>query len=215
MTQRPFTPSSTTADGATSEGDIGDIAFSDLRMLHDLMLVRRYDGDKVTEGGLIVPDKYREPSCHGTVLSAGLGLQKVGQNGEDWTLSEEREPMEIAVGDTVMYDGGSGINSREYRKGSGIIIVAQRDVLFLGREDMNLGEPEVLRISGPFEEDHVEPGTYDAARYEPGGEFYAKPDLDGYWPVGTHLPKWLQQRVAECRAGDFTILRDGENAFDR
>lgn len=189
--RRPFKPVSASAGGATSEGDIGDVSFDELRMLHDLMLVRRYDGDKVSPGGIIVPDTSVHPSCHGTVLAAGLGLQKVGKNGEDWTLSEEREPMECAVGDTVMYDGSSGINAREYRKGSGIIIVAQRDVLFLARD------PE---------------DEFNLQAHEPGGELFARPDSDGYWPVGHHLPAWLRNRIEEAGRGNVQVSAEDERS---
>jgi hypothetical protein len=97
--------------------------------------------------------------------------------------------MEISVGDTVMYDGSTGINSREYRKGSGIIIVAQRDVLFTAR--------------GPED-------RFDVKEHEPGGEFFARPDRDGYWPVGKHLPRWLQDRIDEVNNEDIRISVEGQ-----
>ena len=160
----------------------GDVDLADderLQPLHDLMLVRRYDGDTTAAGGLlIIPDKAREPSCHGTVLAAGPGRK---------LDSGEREPMECGVGDTVMYDGSTGINAREYRKGSGIIVVAQRDVLFVANEDMT---------------------GHDADRFEPGGDRYAQPDEDGWWPIGKDLPQWLRARVEEAKAGDVEIVKD-------
>lgn len=148
-----------------------------LQMMHDLMLVKRFMGaDTVADGLLHVPEKYREPSCHGTVIAAGPGVRL---QSDDGTPRDERVPMEIVEGDTVMYDGSTGINAREYRKGSGIIVVAQRDVLFTARD---VEEEELALL----------------AAHDPGGEFYAGPDKDGYWPVGAHLPQWLRDRLEEC-----------------
>ncbi len=152
-----------------------------LRPLEDYMFVQRHMGDEQI-GQFFVPAKYREASCHGVVIATGPGQRVVRDDG---TPTLERVPMEVAVGDTVMWDGGTGINHREYRKGSGVIIAAQRDVLFVARE---------VDDESWYWEDH-----------EPGGSFFAGPDRDGFWPVGKHLPKWLKERIEEVNAEPIRI----------
>jgi co-chaperonin GroES (HSP10) len=185
-----------------------------IRMLHDLMLVKRYPGDTM-KSGLFIPEVHREPSCHGTVIAAGLGVRRCN----DWSARSydaEREPMLIKEGDVVMYDGSTGINAREYRKGSGIIIVAQRDVLFIARE-----EALVQHRRAPYwplerdGDDHrliEEPFNPDD--YEPGGKFFEKGcDDAGYFPVGKHLPKYLRESIeaAEKDGHSFQHVRTGRN----
>ncbi len=171
-------------------GDTGLDEDETFRPLQDFLFVKRVDAlEKV--GSIYVPEVAKEEvrSCHGEVLFAGPGSMK--ETGE-------REPMDTKVGDTVMWDGGTGINHREYRKGpTKLVLVAERDVLFVAAPD---DDPELADW-----ETH-------RSKYEPGGDRYRMPDERGFWPVGKHLPQWLrtelEQSVVDGREGRIEMVRD-------
>jgi chaperonin GroES len=148
------------------------------RMLHDLMLIERPQPISSTEGGIIIPDTAQFRSCHGKVIALGLGR----------ILDGAREEIDVKLGDVIMYDGSSGagvaVDPIEWRGGDGLVIVSNRDVLFIVADDE--ADPELQH--------------WDACkhRYEPGGERYRQADDQGYWPVGKHLPQWLRDEIEQA-----------------
>ena len=176
-------------DPPAISGDTGLAEGEAFRPLHDHLFVRRVAALEKTEGGIVIPDRAKEDyrSCHGEVLFAGPGL--VGDDGQ-------RTPMDVQVGDTVMWDGGTGINHREYRRAQQkLVLVSERDVLFVAAES-------------PTDEEWAK----EAPRYEPGGDRYRQPDENGYWPVGKHLPQWLRNELAQAeidgKEGRIEMVRD-------
>ncbi len=73
-----------------------------LRPLADRILVKPGEGEEVTKGGIVLPDSAKKRPREGEVLAVGPG--KLLENGQ-------RAPMEISVGDTVVYSeyGGTEI----------------------------------------------------------------------------------------------------------
>ncbi len=73
-----------------------------LQPLADRLVVKPSEREEVTRGGIVLPDTAKEKPQEGEVLSVGPGR-----------LSEEgkRIPMDIRVGDTVVYSkyGGTEI----------------------------------------------------------------------------------------------------------
>ena len=69
------------------------------RPLHDRVLARRLDEDERTTGGIIIPDTAKEKPMRGEVVAAGPGAR----NGKGVFA-----PMDVAVGDTVLFGKYSG-----------------------------------------------------------------------------------------------------------
>jgi chaperonin GroES len=65
-----------------------------LKPLGDKVVVEVIDEPQTTASGIVLPDNAKEKSQRGTVVAVGPG--KVLDNGE-------REPMDVGVGDTVVF----------------------------------------------------------------------------------------------------------------
>jgi chaperonin GroES len=80
-----------------------------LRPLGDRIVVKPGPEEEVTKGGIVLPDTARKKPREGEVLAVGPG--KVLENGQ-------RAPMEVSVGDVVVYSeyGGTEItlNGQDY-----------------------------------------------------------------------------------------------------
>jgi chaperonin GroES len=62
--------------------------------LADRVIVKPLTREEVTKGGIVLPDTVKEKPQEGEVLAVGLG--RIGDDGK-------RIPMEVKVGDTVIY----------------------------------------------------------------------------------------------------------------
>ena len=73
-----------------------------LRPLGDRIVVKPGEAEDVTKGGIVLPDSAKKRPREGEVLAVGPG--KLLDNGQ-------RAPMEISVGDVVVYTeyGGTEI----------------------------------------------------------------------------------------------------------
>jgi chaperonin GroES len=89
-----------------------------LQPLEDRIVVKPKDAEETTVSGLVIPDTAKEKPQEGTVLAVGPG-----RFGDD----NERVPMDVAVGDTVVYSkyGGTEIS----HDGEDLLILNARDVL--------------------------------------------------------------------------------------
>jgi chaperonin GroES len=89
-----------------------------LRPLGDRIVVKPGKEEEVTRGGIVLPDSAKKRPRQGEVLAVGPG--KLMENGE-------RAPMEIAVGDVVLYSeyGGTEITL----EGVDYIILDENSVL--------------------------------------------------------------------------------------
>jgi len=89
-----------------------------LQPLEDRIVVRPNEAEETTASGLVIPDTAKEKPQQGKVLAVGPG-----RFGDD----NERVPMDIAEGDTVVYSkyGGTEITS----EGEDLLILNARDVL--------------------------------------------------------------------------------------
>ncbi len=70
-----------------------------LRPLHDRILIKPAAAEEVTKGGIIIPDTAKEKPQQGEVIAVGNGKQT-----EDGKVI----PMEVQVGDKVLYGKYSG-----------------------------------------------------------------------------------------------------------
>ncbi len=77
------------------------------------------DDEQVSAGGIYIPDTAKEKPQEGTVVAAGPG--RVTDDGS-------RVPMEIAVGDKVVYSKYAGT---EYKEGDiEYLVLREDDILF-------------------------------------------------------------------------------------
>src|SRR5690348_6419866 len=90
-----------------------------LQPLDDRIVVRPGDAEATTASGLVIPDTAKEKPQQGEVLAVGPGRR--AEN------SGELIPLDIAVGDTVVYSkyGGTEITI----DGEDLLILAGRDGL--------------------------------------------------------------------------------------
>jgi chaperonin GroES len=90
-----------------------------VKPLGDRVVVRRFDADEKTAGGIILPDNAKGKPQKGMVLAAGPG--KLLKDGT-------RRGMQIKEGDTIIFTNWAGDEFRE-RAGDTILVMREEDVL--------------------------------------------------------------------------------------
>jgi chaperonin GroES len=90
-----------------------------LQPLDDRIVVRPSEAEETTASGLVIPDTAKEKPQQGEVLAVGPG-RRAEQSGE-------LIPMDVKVGDTVVYSkyGGTEVTV----DGEELLILSSRDVL--------------------------------------------------------------------------------------
>jgi len=90
-----------------------------IKPLEDRIVVIPLDAEQTTASGLVIPDTAKEKPQEGEVLAVGPG--RFDDDGE------KRIPLDVKVGDTVLYSkyGGTEVkySGKEY------LILSARDVL--------------------------------------------------------------------------------------
>ncbi|MBA3060751.1 MAG: co-chaperone GroES [Nitrospirae bacterium] len=86
--------------------------------LRDRVFVKYSSEEEKTAGGLYIPDAAKEKPQKGTVMAVGTG--RITEDGK-------RQPMEVKVGDTILFDKYSGskikMDNEEY------LIIREEDIL--------------------------------------------------------------------------------------
>ena len=90
-----------------------------IRPLHDRVIVKRLDEETKTAGGLFIPDTAKEKPQEGEVVAVGPG--RFNEDGD------ERIPMDVSVGDKVIYSKYGGTEVKY--GGDEFLILSARDVL--------------------------------------------------------------------------------------
>ena len=90
-----------------------------LQPLEDRIVVRTAEAEEKTVSGLVIPDTAKEKPQQGEVLAVGPGRRSENTG--------ELIPVDVAVGDTVVYSkyGGTEITV----DGEDLLILTSRDVL--------------------------------------------------------------------------------------
>ncbi|MFM8154547.1 MAG: co-chaperone GroES [Actinomycetes bacterium] len=90
-----------------------------IKPLEDRILVQTLEAEQTTASGLVIPDTAKEKPQEGTVIATGPG--RFDDDGE------KRIPLDVKVGDTVIYSkyGGTEVkyNGQEY------LLLSARDIL--------------------------------------------------------------------------------------
>ena len=70
-----------------------------IRPLHDRVIVRRWEEEKTSAGGIVIPDSATEKPIKGEVVAVGNG--KILENGE-------QRALDLKVGDKILFGKYSG-----------------------------------------------------------------------------------------------------------
>ncbi len=89
-----------------------------LKPLADRVLIEVKEEETKTAGGILLPDTAQKKSQEGVVVAVGAG--KLADNGT-------RMPMEVKVGDSVLFAKYSGTDVEE--KGKKFLLITERDIL--------------------------------------------------------------------------------------
>ncbi|WP_460801730.1 co-chaperone GroES [Nocardioides pacificus] len=90
-----------------------------IKPLEDRIVVKPLDAEQTTASGLVIPDTAKEKPQEGEVVAVGPG--RFNEDGD------ERIPMDISVGDKVIYSKYGGTEVKY--AGEEFLILSGRDVL--------------------------------------------------------------------------------------
>ncbi len=90
-----------------------------IKPLEDRIVVQTNDAETTTASGIVIPDTAKEKPQEGTVLAVGPG--RWNEDGD------ERIPLDVSVGDTVLYSKYGGTEVKY--GGEEYLVLSARDVL--------------------------------------------------------------------------------------
>lgn len=94
------------------------LSVSTVKPLGDRVFVKVSEAEEKTAGGIILPDNAKEKPQVGEIVSVGSG--KINEKGE-------RQPMEVQVGNKVLYSKYAGtdikLGTEEY------VLLSEKDIL--------------------------------------------------------------------------------------
>lgn len=88
-----------------------------IRPLHDRVLVRRMEEERMTSGGIVIPDSAAEKPIQGEVVAVGKG--KILENGEV-------RPLDVKVGDRVLFSKYGGTEVKV--EGEELLVMREDDI---------------------------------------------------------------------------------------
>lgn len=89
-----------------------------MKPMHDRVIIKRKQEEKVTSSGFIIPDAAVKESEQGTVIDVGTG--KVLKNGDI-------APLTVRVGDEVMFGRGAGQQIKV--NGEDLLVMREDDII--------------------------------------------------------------------------------------
>ncbi|MCB1830006.1 MAG: co-chaperone GroES [Chromatiaceae bacterium] len=89
-----------------------------IRPLHDRVVVRRMEEERISAGGIVLPDSATEKPMQGEVIAVGKG--KVLENGDT-------RPLDVKLGDRVLFGKYSG--SEVKVAGEKVVILREDDIM--------------------------------------------------------------------------------------
>src|SRR3712207_6222089 len=90
-----------------------------IKPLEDRIVVQTLEAETTTASGIVIPDTAKEKPQEGTVLAVGPG--RWNEDGD------ERVPLDVKVGDIVLYSKYGGTEVRY--NGEDYLVLSARDVL--------------------------------------------------------------------------------------
>ena len=89
-----------------------------LRPLHDRVIVKRMEEERVSAGGIVIPDNATEKPSRGEVMAVGNG--KVLDSGE-------QRGLDVKAGDTVLFGKYSGTEVKV--DGEELLVMREDDIM--------------------------------------------------------------------------------------
>ena len=89
-----------------------------LRPLHDRVIVKRMEEERMSSGGIVIPDSATEKPVRGKVLAVGNG--KILDNGE-------KRALDIKVGDANLFGKYSGTEVKV--DGEELLVMREEDIM--------------------------------------------------------------------------------------
>ena len=89
-----------------------------LRPLHDRVIVKRMEEERLSAGGIVIPDSATEKPIRGEVLAVGNG--KVLESGE-------QRGLDVKVGDKVLFGKYSGTEVKV--EGEELLVMREDDIM--------------------------------------------------------------------------------------
>ena len=89
-----------------------------IRPLHDRIIVKRWDEEKTSPGGIVIPDSAAEKPVKGEVVAVGNG--KILESGEVRAL-------DLKVGDKVIFGKYSGQEVKV--DGEDLLVMREEDIM--------------------------------------------------------------------------------------
>jgi chaperonin GroES len=86
--------------------------------LGDRVVIKPTPKEEVSKGGIVLPDTAKEKPQEGEIVAVGAG--KLTDDGK-------RLPMDVSVGDTVIYSKYAGTEFKE--NGEELVIMRESDIL--------------------------------------------------------------------------------------
>ena len=89
-----------------------------IRPLHDRVIIKRMEEERVSAGGIVIPDSATEKPVRGQVIAAGNG--KILENGSV-------RPIAVKAGDKVLFGKYSGTEVKV--DGEELLFMREEDIL--------------------------------------------------------------------------------------
>jgi chaperonin GroES len=89
-----------------------------LRPLHDRVIVKRMEEERMSAGGIVIPDSATEKPVRGEVLAVGNG--KILENGD-------KRALDIKVGDKILFGKYSGTEVKV--DGEELLVMREEDIM--------------------------------------------------------------------------------------
>lgn len=91
---------------------------SNIKPLHNNVLVERVEAETTTAGGIIIPDTAKEKPSEGKVIAVGNGIKS--ENGKSI-------PLGVKVGDNILFAKWGGTEIKV--EGKDLLILKESDIL--------------------------------------------------------------------------------------
>jgi chaperonin GroES len=89
-----------------------------VRPLHDRVLVKRFNEEEKSKGGIIIPDTAKEKPAQGEIIAVGMG--RVSEDGK-------LRPLDVKKGDRVLFGKYSGTEIKI--DGDEFLMMREEDIL--------------------------------------------------------------------------------------
>ena len=89
-----------------------------IRPLHDRIIIKRFEEENTSAGGIVIPDSAAEKPIKGEVIAVGKG--KILENGDV-------RPLDLKTGDKVLFGKYSGTEVKV--EGEDFLVMREDDVM--------------------------------------------------------------------------------------